>query len=247
MNRRRTHTTATLASRAAWAALAVLAAPWSPDAAAQGAGRQVFTCVTAAGRTLTSDRLIAECMDREQRVLARDGTVLRIVPPSLTAEERAAKDERDRKLAEEKKLREEAVRRDRQLVQRFPNEAEHQKARDAALEDMRAAMSASRERIAELARERKPLIEESEFYKDKPLPAKLKQQLDANDAALAAQRDAQANQQAEIERIGKRFDAELAHLKRLWSGGVPGAVASASGTTDAKAAKPPKPAATQSR
>ena len=31
----------------------------------------VFTCVTAAGRTLTSDRMIGECMDREQRVLAR--------------------------------------------------------------------------------------------------------------------------------------------------------------------------------
>jgi hypothetical protein len=219
-----------LAAQAAWA---------------QGAPRgQVFTCVNAAGRTLTSDRLIAECMDREQRVLARDGTVIRIVPPSLTAEERAAKDERDRKLAEEKKAKEEALRRDRLLVQRFPNETEHQKARNAALEDMRAAMTASKDRMAELARERKPLLEEAEFYKGKALPAKLKQALDANDAALAAQRDSQANQQAEIERIGKRFDVELAHLKRLWSGAAPGALASAG---DPKATKPVKPASTQSR
>jgi hypothetical protein len=219
-----------------------------PGAWAQGAPRgQVFTCVNAAGRTLTSDRLIAECMDREQRVLARDGTLLRIVPPSLTAEERAAKDERDRKLAEEKKAREEAVRRDRLLVQRFPNEAEHQKARDAALEDMRSAMAASESRITELARERKPLSEEAEFYKGKPLPAQLKQQIDANDAAVAAQRDAQANQQAEIERIGKRFDAELAHLKRLWSGAAPGSLASAAGAEGAKSVKPIKPASTQTR
>jgi hypothetical protein len=206
-----------------------------PSAWAQGAPRgQVFTCVNAAGRTLTSDRLIAECMDREQRVLARDGTLIRIVPPSLTAEERAAKDERDRKLAEEKKAKEEAVKRDRLLVQRFPNEAEHLKARNAALEDMRAAMTASQARIAELARERKPLNEEAEFYKGKALPAQLKQQLDANDAARAAQRDSQANQLAEIERIGKRFDAELAHLKRLWAGASPASLASA----ESKAAKP---------
>ena len=231
-------------------AAAVLVTVALPGAWAQSASNgQVFTCVNAAGRTLTSDRLIADCMDREQRVLARDGTVLRVVPPSLTAEERIAKDERDRKLAEEKKAKEEAVRRDRLLIQRFPNEAEHQKARDAALEDMRAVMTASQNRIAELARERKPLNEEAEFYKGKVLPPQLKQQIDANDAAVTAQRDAQANQQAEIERIGKRFDSELAHLKRLWAGAAPGSLASAAGVAEAKgtSVRPVKPASTQAR
>lgn len=219
-----------------------------PGAWAQGAPRgQVFTCVNAAGRTITSDRLIAECMDREQRVLARDGTLIRVVPPSLTFDERAAKEDRERKLAEEKKAKEEAVRRDRLLVQRFPNEAEHQKARDAALEDMRSAMAASESRIAELARERKPLNEEAEFYKGKALPPQLKQQLDANDAAVAAQRDAQANQQAELQRIGKRFDAELALLKRLWSSAATGSIASAADAGSGKASKPIKPALTQTR
>jgi hypothetical protein len=228
-------------------AAAVLVAVALPGAWAQSASsRQVFTCVNAAGRTLTSDRLIAECMDREQRVLGRDGTVLRVVPASLTAEERLAKEERERKIAEDKKAKEEAVRRDRLLLQRFANEAEHQKARDAALEDIRAAMTASQNRIAELARERKPLNEEAEFYKGKALPAQLKQQLDANDAAVSAQRDSQANQQAEIERIGKRFDTELAHLKRLWGGAAPGSLASAANATDAKSTsvRPVKPAST---
>ncbi len=245
MNRPRSHRAAAAAGVVAlvWAGLG------AGEAAAQQAAKQVFTCVNAKGRTLTSDRLIAECMDREQRVLARDGSLIRIVPPSLTAEERAAKDERDRKLAEEKKAREEAVRRDRLLVQRFPNEVEHQKARIAALEDLRNAMKGSETRIAELARERKPLIEEAEFYKGQALPAKLRQQLDANDAAVAAQRDAQAQQQAEIERIGKRFDEELAQLKRLWTGAAPGSLASAAGvaTSPTKATKPIKPASTQSR
>lgn len=236
---------AVTAAAGLWLASAALAA--SAQAPSLG---QVFTCTNNAGRMLTSDRLIAECMDREQRVLSRDGTLIRVVPPQLTADERAAKEERDRRAALERQARVEAVRRDRLLLQRFPNEGEHQKARQSALEDVQASMKLSQQRLAELERERKPLLEESEFYKGKQLPTLLKQQLDANEAAVAAQKDAQVNQQAELERIGKRYDAELAHLKRLWGGAEPGSIlvmAGGDAAADNKAAKPVKPASTQSR
>ena len=188
------------------------------------AASQVFTCVTASGRTLTSDRLIGECMDREQRVLSRDGTLLRVVPPSLTAEERAEKDLREKRLAAEKEAKAEATRRDRSLMQRFADAQAHQKARETALADLRTSMQLSELRQTELARERKPLLEEAEFYKDKALPAKLRQQLDANEAATAAQRDAQNNPKAELARVNKRFDVELTRLKRLWAGAAPGSI-----------------------
>ncbi|MES2958819.1 MAG: hypothetical protein V4792_11555, partial [Pseudomonadota bacterium] len=164
----------------------LLAATLLCAAAAPGvaqAASQVFTCVASNGRTLTSDRMIAECMDREQRVLARDGTLLRIVPPTLTADERAEKEARDRRLAAEKEARAEAARRDRNLVQRYANAETHQKARESALADVRTSMQLSEMRQRELAVERKPLLEEAEFYKGKALPAKLRQQLDANEAA----------------------------------------------------------------
>jgi hypothetical protein len=185
---------------------------------------QVFTCIDANGRTLTSDRLIAACMDREQRILARDGTLVRIVPPQLTADERSEKEARDRRAAAEREAKAEAVRRDRSLMQRFPNEATHRSAREAALESVRASILISENRLKELTRERKPLLEESEFYKDKPLPLKLKQQLDANEASTQAQRDAQTTQKAEQERVVKLFDAEHARLKRLWAGAAPGSL-----------------------
>jgi hypothetical protein len=149
--------------------------------------------------------------------------------------------------AAEKQARAEAVRRDQLLLKRFPNEAEHNKARAAALEDMRAAIKASDARIAELARERKPLADEAEFYSGKTLPAMLKQALDANDAAVAAQRDVQANQKAEMDRISKAFDSELAHLKRLWAGAAPGSLLVQAEPDSGKAAKPIKPTATHSR
>jgi len=215
------------------------------------AASQVFTCVAANGRTLTSDRLIAECMDREQRVLSREGLLLRIVPPSLTADERAEKEARDRRLAAEKEAKAEAVRRDRNLVQRYPNVEAHQKAREQALADLRTSMQLSELRQRELAAERKPLLDEAEFYKGKALPAKLRDQLAANDGAIAAQRDAQNNQQAELDRVNKLFDAELARLRRLWAGAQPGSLGPATAEAvpeEAPARKPAgKPVASRSK
>ena len=196
---------------------------------------QVFTCVNAAGRSLTSDRLIGECMDREQRVLSRDGTLLRVVPPSLTADERADKEARERKLAAEREARSEAVRRDRNLMQRFPNVAAHQKAREQALEVTQFAITQSDARLADLERERKPLMDESEFYKGKTMPGKLKGQLDANDAATAAQKELLVQQKAELERASKLYDVELAHLKKLWAGALPGSQQMPSDANSAKA------------
>jgi len=195
---------------------------------------QVFTCVNAAGRALTSDRLIGECMDREQRVLSRDGTLIRIVPPSLTADERAEKEARDRKAAAERDARSEAVRRDRNLMQRFPNAAAHQKAREQALEVTQFAITQSEARLADLERERKPLMDETEFYQGKGLPPKLKGQLDAIDASTAAQKELLVTQRAELERASKLYDLELSHLKKLWAGAAPGSLPM---PTEASAAK----------
>ena len=236
----KTLSTAPSMRRALFGALLCLGA-WAGASGAHAAS-QVFTCVAASGRTLTSDRLIGECMDREQRVLSPDGILLRIVPPTLTADERAEKDAREKRAAAEKEARAEAVKRDRNLMQRYPNAEAHQKARDAALADLNTSMQLSELRQRELAAERKPLLEEAEFYKGKALPLKLRDQLAANDGALAAQRDSQVNQKAEQARIEKVFDAELARLKRLWAGASPGSLgpagAEAGGTAAASEASP---------
>ncbi len=73
----------------------------------------------------------------------------------------------------------------------------HQKAREAALANVQLAAQNSEQRLLELSRERKPLLDEAEFYVGKALPATLRARLDANEGAIAAQRDAQVNQKAE--------------------------------------------------
>jgi hypothetical protein len=194
---------------------------WAQDGAP---GKGIYTCTTADGRKLTSDRPIPECTSREQRVLNPDGSQRTTLPPFLSPEERTAKEAADRRAAAERIAQQDAIRRDRTLVQRYPNEAAHQRARNAALDDANKAMRISERRIKDLGVERKPLLEEAEFYKGRPLPAKLKQALDANDAGVEAQEVLIDNQKAEIVRINTRFDAELARLRKLWTGAAPGSM-----------------------
>ena len=204
---------------AAFAALAALLLGASAFATAQ---TLIFTCVDASGKRFSSDRPLIECSGREQRVLNSDGSLNRVLPPPMTADERAAHEERERRVVAERIAKIEAVRRDRNLLARYPSEAAHEAARTAALDDVRSASRTSQARLVSLATERKPLMVEAEFYAGKGLPAKLRSQLDANDAAVEAQKSLNANQQAEVVRLNALFDAELGRLRRLWSGAEPG-------------------------
>ncbi|MBP7665975.1 MAG: hypothetical protein KA774_03935 [Burkholderiaceae bacterium] len=209
-----------------WGGLALCALALPLLSAAQGSrpATGIYSCVDAQGRRLTSDRPIPACVNREQRVLNSDGSVQRVLPPTLTAEERAERDAAERKAELARAAQADAVRRDRNLMARFPDEAAHHKAREAALDTVRLAMTATALRVKELAAERKPLMDESEFYAGRPMPARLRQQLDANDAAVAAQRQATINQELELARINRLYDAELDRLRRLWAGALPGSL-----------------------
>jgi hypothetical protein len=205
------------------AKLILATAGWAALAASAHAA-QIYSCVDGNGRRLTSDRPIKECLAREQRLLNADGSVRQVVPPTMTVDELAEAEAKKRQAELERAAKQDAVRRDRNLLARFPNEAAHSKAREAALDDVRKGVKFSEDRLAELQKERKPLLDEMEFYKGKKLPLKLRQQLDANDAATTAQRSLVQNQKEEIKRIDSLYDIELDRLRKLWAGAPAGSL-----------------------
>jgi Domain of unknown function (DUF4124) len=226
---------------ARWApavALAAVVAVAGMAFAAAAQAQQIYSCTDASGKKLTSDRPITECNAREQRVLRPDGSVRQVVPPTPTASERAEIDARERDAAAERANRLDAVRRDRMLLSRYPNEAAHRKARNAALDDIGKALQMSQNRLAALAAERKPLKDEAEFYVGKPLPMKLKIQLDANDASTDAQHTLMQNQRLESVRINRLYDTEFDRLKKLWAGAQPGTIGVAQGPTASAPRRP---------
>jgi len=195
---------------------------WAQAAAARS-GAVIFNCVLN-GKKITADRPISECSHIEQRVLNSDGSLNRVLAPNLTIEERAELERRQREEEEREVARKDAVRRDRNLMQRYPDEAAHARGREKALDDIRISVRNSEARIAQLKAERKPLEDEKEFYVDKPLPTKLKLALDSNEASLEAQRSLVLNQQIEVGRINALYDAELARLRKLWAGASAGSL-----------------------
>jgi hypothetical protein len=188
------------------------------------ASMYIFQCTNNQGRVLTSDRLIGECNDREQRLFTREGVLIRLIPPSLTASERVVAEAKIAKERVEHENREEAMRRDRQLMRRFSNELAHAKAREHALGPADDATRNTLSRLADLESERKPLHVEAEFYKGKPLPLKLRQQFEAVDATEAALKTAKKAQDEERARINESYDIELERLRKLWAGAQPGSL-----------------------
>lgn len=200
----------------AGALLAVGAPAW----AQQGKPPQeVYTCTDRHGRRITSDRPIADCVDREQRVLDQTGTERRRIGPTLTEHERAAQEVRRRKDAEERARVTEERRRERVLTARYPDEAAHQAEREAAIDQVEAVIVVAHKRIQALKAERKRFDTELEFYRGdtNKAPVKLQRQIAENEADQAEQQRFLAAQDVEKRRIHQRFDAELAQLRQLWS------------------------------
>jgi chromosome segregation ATPase len=198
----------------AFLAAGLLAAAWAQS---PGAG-SIFTCVDARGQRLTSDRPIVECLDREQRELKRDGTVRRTIGPALTAQERAAYEERERKLAEERQRQVDEKRAQKALLHRYPNQAAHDAERMKALRAAQEVIAAGQVRVGELQEQRRQLQQETEFYKDAAKwPVRLRRAIEETEQQIAAQQRFVEAQEDEKERIEARFDEELARLRVLWA------------------------------
>ncbi|MGI9133459.1 MAG: DUF4124 domain-containing protein [Rhodoferax sp.] len=179
----------------------------------------IYTCVDAKGRKLTADRPIPDCIDREQRVLNPSGTVKATVGPTLTAQEKAALEQKIRREAEERNRAADEKRRDRALLARYPNKSVHDQERSEALSQIQVVIQAAKNRLDELAKQRLGIDEEMEFYKKDPekAPAYLRRQLEENVQSQAVQRRFIGEQDSETRRVNQRFDDELARLRQLWT------------------------------
>ena len=178
----------------------------------------IYTCVDAKGRKITSDRPIAECMDRVQKEITPTGTVKRVLMPLPSAQEQAALEEKEKQdLEERQKVAKEKLR-DRALLKRYPDGTSHDKERAGALERVIEDIKTASKRSEDLAVQRKGITTELEFYKNSPgkTPPALKRQLDEADGNMVAQKRLLAEQEAEKKRITERFDTEMAKLKVLW-------------------------------
>lgn len=186
----------------------------------------IYACTDANGRRITADRPIANCVDREQRVLGNSGVELRRVGPTLTDQERSALEAKRRQdLAEQQRLREERSR-ERAMLARYPSQVVHDAARAEAVGQVDDVIGVARQRQVELRERRRKLNTELEFYQNDPkkAPVNLRRQLDDNTESQTEQQRFIKQQDEEKQRINQRFDAELQQLRKLWVDQAPAAM-----------------------
>jgi len=197
--------------------LSIAAALAQPQSAAPAGG--IYNCVDARGRNITSDRPIADCLDREQRELSPSGTTRRTIEPSYSIKEQAERDERARQVALQAQRHAEEKRRERALLIRYPNVTAHDRERKQAIAQIDAVIQAARKRQSELAEERKQIDTELEFYKGdvSRAPPSVRRQLDDNNQSAAVQNRFIGEQEDEKKRVNARFDEERTRLRQLWT------------------------------
>ena len=198
----------------------------------------IYTCVDDKGHRLTSDRPIAECMDRVQKELNPSGSVRRVLTPPPTAKDQTALEKKEKEKekadAEARSQQQDEKRRDRVLMTRYPDRASHDKQRVAALEVVDEVIKTATKRTLELTDQRAAIGTELDFYKSSSgkVPSAIKRRLDETDASLATQKRLINDQEAEKKRITERFDTEATKLKPRW--GVTEASAAAGPTNSAQ-------------
>lgn len=197
--------------------LLALAAEWLPTQA-QAQTNGIYTCIDSKGRKLTSDRPIPECSDRDQKLLNPSGTFKGNVGPALSPQELAQQEEKEKALAQERTRKDEEKRRDRALLQRYPNKGVHDVERTEALKQIGVVKAAAANRVEELKKQRVGVDEEMEYYKKDPskAPLRLRRQIEEIAESLSVQIRFITDQEGEIKRVNARFDEELARLKLLW-------------------------------
>lgn len=220
---------------AAWLQAAFSSACWAAPGAPASA--PIYSCVDAAGRRLSSDRPIPECLSQEQRLLNRDGSVRGTAPPLLSPEERERREAARRVAERARALREEAARRDRNLLARYPTPAAHDQARERALAPSEALMAKAQARLQALAQEAQVLATERGRLGSEPMSPSLRGRIGSNEGAAEAQRNLLRMQEAERARLAMQFDDERERLERLWAGQPPGTL----GELSAAPAATPQP------
>lgn len=153
---------------------------------------EIYSCVDAHGKRLTSDRPISACLDREQRVLSRSGAVKRIVPPSYTPSETAAIDAHNRQEEAQRLQAKAKAKSMAALLQRYPNASAHMAARILEAESVISRIREGYTRL-EIVRNEQAINENEKA---------------ANNYIFT--------QRQELLTLHKRFDAELALLETLW-------------------------------
>lgn len=195
--------------------LATLIAAGLAGTSATALAARMFCCTDDRGKQSCGDVLPPICQTRAYNEFNERGQKVRAIEAPLTESQQAARDEETKKKRETDRLALEQKRRDQALLSTYAAEKDLDTARDRAVAEVERSIKQTQDKLEAANKIKTKLTRDLEFYKNKPVPAQLKEDIRRNEADVKAQ---QANidlKRKEIEELKARFEADRARLKEL--------------------------------
>jgi hypothetical protein len=203
--------------------------------AGPAAAQKLYKYTDANGKVVYTDKMPSDSAGKPNEQLNRQGTVTKRNEGAMTPEQLAAKEaERKRKLDEDMAAKEEK-RKNMALLNTYSSEQDVSEARERALKANADAVEEARQKLAEVQKRQKELATEAEFFKKKPMPAQLKQDIQVNEASILSHTELLDKKKKEIEVINAKYDEDLRRYREL--------VKTGQATAAPVTAAAPKPAA----
>jgi len=174
-----------------------------------------YCCSDEHGRQVCGDSLPRECFGRAYREVSERGTTLRKVEAPLTAEQQARQDAEVANKKNEERAATEETRKNQALLNTYASEKDVDLARARALADVENRTKEVQAKYNETVKRKQKLDGELEFYKKKPMPPELTQQIKAAEAEIKAQQNAIEAKKREMEQVRIRFDGQKKRLMEL--------------------------------
>lgn len=175
-------------------------------------------CLTAEGHHACGNPLPQECYGRAYRILNERGMTIRQVEAPLTPEQRAQRATEQERKKQEMALAHEQRRRDDALLAAYASEKDIDAAQGRASNAIQTLLKELQSRQAKALQEKQTLTNEQAFYKNRPLPEALRQQIKANATELQSLHADLATQQQELAQLTARYEADRQRYLHLKTG-----------------------------
>lgn len=181
--------------------------------AVPAAARDTYCCSDKDGRQVCGDQLPEACLTRAYRVIDERGNVRRTVERQLTADERARRDEELKQKREVERQEQERKRKFKAILSTYASVDEIDLSRNRAVADLRNQLAALESRLDESIKKRKYLSSESEFYRSRPMPEELRNQILLNESEIKGHQQAVDAKRKEIEATNAKYEDEKAMFR----------------------------------
>jgi hypothetical protein len=172
------------------------------------APQRLYKCVDARGKVYYTQVPPRECLGRETQELNKSGTVIRKNERAATPSEVQAREaDRKRKAEADERNREER-RKNLALLNTYSSEKDIEDQRARALKEAQGAIEATERSIAGAQKRQQQLESEKEFYVKKPMPPKLKQEINNVDIEIKNQTALLEAKKKEISVINAKYDED---------------------------------------